>query len=263
MVSRRSAMIMLGAAATAVLAAARHGGSGRHVAGGIMMKDAARYDLQTRLLMGTFFDGVAADIDARDGDRVLEVGCGPGHLSGRLARRGLVVSGIDLDPAMIERARANAERATYEQGPRPSFVVADVAALPIRAVLLRPGALRRQHGRGPPLCHSAGYGAARLHDRHAGGDPDGGRGPPLPVLRFRDPAQPATPTSRDWRSCGRRWATSTRRNARACLPNGRSSGSGRSPTPGSRPTCQRRRPSYSMRSASASSWRDGSSCPPG
>jgi SAM-dependent methyltransferase len=43
---------------------------------------------------------------------VLEVGCGPGHLSIRLARQpGLDVTGLDLDPAMIERARANADRA--------------------------------------------------------------------------------------------------------------------------------------------------------
>jgi ubiquinone/menaquinone biosynthesis C-methylase UbiE len=125
-------MIVLGAAATAVLAATRHGGSGRQVAGGIVMNDSARYDLQTRLLMGSFFDGVVADVvaHARDGARVLEVGCGPGHLSGRLARRGLVVTGVDLDPAMIERARANAERASQDAGRRPSFVVGDVAALP-------------------------------------------------------------------------------------------------------------------------------------
>ena len=71
------------------------------------MNDSARYDLQTRLLMGSFFDGVAADVvaHARDGGRVLEVGCGPGHLSARLAHRGLVVTGVDPDPAMIERAR--------------------------------------------------------------------------------------------------------------------------------------------------------------
>jgi len=132
MVSRRNALIVLGATATAVLAVARHGGSGREVAGGIVMNDSARYDLQTRLLMGSFFDGVAADIvaQARDGGRVLEVGCGPGHLSGRLAHRGLVVTGVDLDPAMIERARANAERATPVAGLRPSFLVGDVAALP-------------------------------------------------------------------------------------------------------------------------------------
>ena len=53
----------------------------------------------------------AAAVAAPDGARVLEVGCGPGHLSIRLARHhGLDVTGLDLDPAMVERARVNAGR---------------------------------------------------------------------------------------------------------------------------------------------------------
>jgi ubiquinone/menaquinone biosynthesis C-methylase UbiE len=62
---------------------------------------------------------------------VLEVGCGPGHLSIRLAHdHGLEVTGLDLDPAMIERARANAERTRPRAEGSPSFVVGDVASLP-------------------------------------------------------------------------------------------------------------------------------------
>jgi cyclopropane fatty-acyl-phospholipid synthase-like methyltransferase len=46
------------------------------------------------------------------GARMLEVGCGPGQLLIRLAcQHGLDVTGLDLDPAMIARARANADRA--------------------------------------------------------------------------------------------------------------------------------------------------------
>ena len=103
-----------------------------HAPGGILMRDTATYDLQSRLLLGSFFRAVAADVAsvAPSGARVLEVGCGPGHLSIRLARdHGLAVSGLDLDPSMVERARANAERsATVEH--RPAFEVGDVAALP-------------------------------------------------------------------------------------------------------------------------------------
>ena len=65
------------------------------------------------------------------GVRVLEVGCGPGHLSIRLARQhDLDVTGLDLDPAMIERARANANRAGEGFGRLPSFLVGDVASMP-------------------------------------------------------------------------------------------------------------------------------------
>jgi SAM-dependent methyltransferase len=122
-------------AALAALAVARHlrgMGGGVETPGGIVMRDADRYDLETRLLLGPLFRAIAADIAsaAPTGGIVLEVGCGPGHLSTQLARdHGLVVTGLDLDPAMIERARATAGR--LGAGVRaPDFVVGDVASLP-------------------------------------------------------------------------------------------------------------------------------------
>jgi ubiquinone/menaquinone biosynthesis C-methylase UbiE len=58
------------------------------------------------------------------------VGCGPGRLSILLARQhGLDVTGLDLDPAMIQRARANADRPQDGDGHRPSFLVGDVVSL--------------------------------------------------------------------------------------------------------------------------------------
>lgn len=39
------------------------------------------------------------------GERVLDLGCGTGHLTAELAARGAKVVGLDNDPAMIERAR--------------------------------------------------------------------------------------------------------------------------------------------------------------
>jgi ubiquinone/menaquinone biosynthesis C-methylase UbiE len=61
----------------------------------------------------------------------LEVGCGPGHLSIRLAREhALDVTGLDLDPAMIERAHANAALEPKLAGQPPRFIIGDVAALP-------------------------------------------------------------------------------------------------------------------------------------
>ena len=83
-------------------------------------------------MLGSLFAGVAADVAAvaPDGARVLEVGCGPGRLSILLGRgHGLEVTGLDLDPTMIDRARANADRPGHRDERWPSFLVGDVASL--------------------------------------------------------------------------------------------------------------------------------------
>jgi SAM-dependent methyltransferase len=126
-------VVLLGAAAAAV-AVVRHGRRAmeRRVPGGILIGDAAVYDTLSRILLGPFLGRIAADVAAvaPDRARVLEVGCGPGHLSIRLARQhGLEVTGLDLDPAMITRARANADRLGDRDQRRPSFLVGDVASL--------------------------------------------------------------------------------------------------------------------------------------
>jgi len=131
----RTIALLLGAAAAAIAVVQRSRGAaaGRTVPGGILIGDAGVYDMMSRLLLGPFFASIAADVaaGAKDGARVLEVGCGPGQLSIRLARRyGLDVTGIDLDPAMIDRAQANADRAGDGDTRRPSFRVGDVASLP-------------------------------------------------------------------------------------------------------------------------------------
>jgi SAM-dependent methyltransferase len=133
MIRPRNLAILAGAAAAAV-AVMRHGRRatrGHRVAGGILIGHAGVYDALSRLLLGPFLARIAADVAAvaPAGARVLEVGCGPGHLSIRLARHGLEVTGLDLDPAMIARARANTDRAGNRGGRRPSFLVGDVAAL--------------------------------------------------------------------------------------------------------------------------------------
>jgi ubiquinone/menaquinone biosynthesis C-methylase UbiE len=127
--------VLLAVTAAAAVAVVRHGrcaATPRPAAGGILVGDAVAYDTLTRLAFGSFFGHVAADVAAvtRDDARVLEVGCGPGHLSIVLARRhGLDVTGVDLDPAMIERARTNAGRAFAGEASRPMFLVSDVASL--------------------------------------------------------------------------------------------------------------------------------------
>jgi SAM-dependent methyltransferase len=135
--SPRSILVVLGAAtavAAVVTRAYRHAAAGQRVPGGTLIADAHAYDrLSHRILLGSFFGGIASDIGsvAPEGARVLEVGCGPGHLAIRMAGQlGLDVTGLDLDPAMIEVARANAERAADDDRRQPLFVLGDVASQP-------------------------------------------------------------------------------------------------------------------------------------
>ena len=132
---RSRKLVLLAGAVAAAVAVVRHGRNaarGHEVAGGILIGDAAIYDWLSRLLLGSLFEGIAAAVAAvaPDGARVLEVGCGPGRLSIRLARQhGLNVTGLDLDPAMVERARANAGRLGNGSERRLSFLVGDAASL--------------------------------------------------------------------------------------------------------------------------------------
>ena len=132
----RARVVAIGLGLAAVpIAVLRHRGvaRGREAPGGILIGHVGAYDLHTRWLLGSLFGSIAANVasTASPGARVLEVGCGPGHLALRLARNhGLDVTGLDLDPAMIERARANAQGARQEVDPTPIFVVGDAASLP-------------------------------------------------------------------------------------------------------------------------------------
>ena len=143
----RTLAMLLGAvaASAAVVAIVQHGrgaAKARRVPGGILIGDATAYDEMSWLFLGSLFGPIAADAAATasamapDGARVLEVSCGPGHLSIRLARQhGLDTTGLDLDPVMIERARVNAGRASEGFGRLPperlpSFLVGDVASMP-------------------------------------------------------------------------------------------------------------------------------------
>jgi SAM-dependent methyltransferase len=64
--------------------------------------------------------------DPRPGERWLEVACGPGIISRRLAPRVREVHGVDLTPAMVELARREALAAGL---PNATFAVGDAAAL--------------------------------------------------------------------------------------------------------------------------------------
>ena len=60
-------------------------------------------------------------LDAKPGERILDVGCGTGQLTDEIAQSGAEVVGIDSSPAMVATARQNF--------PQRRFEVADVTAL--------------------------------------------------------------------------------------------------------------------------------------
>ncbi len=96
-------------------------------------------------------DAVVEALGLEPGQRVLDVGCGPGRHAHALARRGVEVTGVDLSEAFVALARDDAGsggspsgRSAPGGGPagqapaacregRASFVRADVLELPVRA----------------------------------------------------------------------------------------------------------------------------------
>jgi SAM-dependent methyltransferase len=125
---RRLLVAFVVAALVAMLIHRRAPALGREVEGGVLIAGASAYDRLSGWLLGSLYTGIAVDVAAvaGAGARVLDVGCGPGHLLERLADHGLQVTGIDLDPAMVDRARSRL-------GARAEVAVADVAALPYPA----------------------------------------------------------------------------------------------------------------------------------
>lgn len=61
-------------------------------------------------------DHLVAALSLRPGDRVLDVGCGPGRHAHELAARGVLVHGIDISQRFIDVAKASAPpSATFER----------------------------------------------------------------------------------------------------------------------------------------------------
>ena len=69
-------------------------------------------------------DRIAAAVAATGSHRVLDLACGPGLVSRRLARDARFVVGVDLTPAMLERA-------SEQSGARAAFVLAAAERLPL------------------------------------------------------------------------------------------------------------------------------------
>jgi SAM-dependent methyltransferase len=90
------------------------------------------YDALIASLLVGFYARVADEVAATwPSGTVLDVGSGTGHLAVRLAQTapGLAVVGVDLSPAMVERAARHAARAGLSE--RVRFEVGDAGSLPL------------------------------------------------------------------------------------------------------------------------------------
>ena len=90
----------------------------------------------------SFITAYGADLltllDARAGERVLDLGCGSGHQVAELAARGAQVVGMDADLAMLDLARSAYPDLAFREGDAQSLDVAGLCAIvggPYDAVL--------------------------------------------------------------------------------------------------------------------------------
>ena len=106
---------------------------GRSAAGGAW--DADLYDSRHSFVW-EFATDLVKLLDPKPGERVLDLGCGTGHLTARIAEAGAETLGIDSSSAMIEQAQKNYPSLRFELGdardfhfPRPFSAVFSNAAI--------------------------------------------------------------------------------------------------------------------------------------
>lgn len=89
-------------------------------------------------LLSQFDPSIAGDLDLYAGlaagrRTVLELGCGSGRIAQALAERGLLVTGVDLAPAMLDKARQRRRAAPEAVARRLRYRLGDMARLDLGA----------------------------------------------------------------------------------------------------------------------------------
>ncbi|MFC9932682.1 class I SAM-dependent methyltransferase [Glutamicibacter sp. NPDC127525] len=74
-----------------------------------------------------FGEARAVDAMVARGSRILDAGCGTGRIGGWLSEQGHQVVGVDLDPHLIDVARADYPKAQWRVGNLADFTIADAA----------------------------------------------------------------------------------------------------------------------------------------
>jgi trans-aconitate 2-methyltransferase len=85
-----------------------------------MRWDAAGYDGRHSFVW-EYGEDLLPLLDAKPEDRVLDVGCGTGHLTAKIAETGAAVTGIDNSPQMVEQARQHYPYLRFELQDAASF----------------------------------------------------------------------------------------------------------------------------------------------
>ncbi len=72
-----------------------------------------------------FGESVLEDLTAKPGERILDLGCGTGHLTAKIAALGAIVFGIDADSHMIQQAQKHYPTLNFEVADARNFEVSE------------------------------------------------------------------------------------------------------------------------------------------
>jgi trans-aconitate methyltransferase len=84
--------------------------------------DAERYQSRHSYVFA-YGEDLVGLLDPKPGERILDLGCGSGQLTAKIAESGADVTGLDRSAEMIAEARRNFPSLTFETGDAASFVV--------------------------------------------------------------------------------------------------------------------------------------------